>query len=403
MTNKVELISDGEAVVVVGEKSAVAKFLNDSSLAAQAKNFDLRRLNNFVRHGARVAAVTSNAIEKSAMYLKLTPESAEQLRAAGGLMKTKEEGISYAMLGETGKTSLKWLRVENGSKALISNPAILSGMSGLMAQFTERAEAQEIKALLVRIDGKLDDVRRSQRDAVLAKMHSAAAQIAEAKKILDFDGDSQTMWDKVSGVSESITDVQHNTLLALGALADKVEDKRKAGALKKAMSEVEREASVHLAVLGRCFELQNHFREIELRHVLVTAPERFDRHRRALTVSRNERRDAVLEQTSRLMDRMRGAHGVAEDNVLLHARAARSVTGSLNSTAEAVDEFHMPLGITAVSDVVKLTPWRIALRDPEKRKVAAIEAGQKGLTVAGAVATAGAALIVKSNSGSKSS
>ena len=54
--------------------------------------------------GADVATTASGIVEQSAMYLKLTPESAKRLKDAGGLMKTKTEGISHAMLGETGKT-----------------------------------------------------------------------------------------------------------------------------------------------------------------------------------------------------------------------------------------------------------------------------------------------------------
>jgi hypothetical protein len=128
-------------------------------------------------------------------------------------MKTKTKGVSHAMLGETGKDSLKWLQVEDGAGALLSNPAVLAGIGGLMSQFAQQAEARELKELLVRIDEKLDDVRRAQRDAVLARMRSSAGAIDEAMILRANGGDPKTTWDKVSGVSESILNVQDEALL----------------------------------------------------------------------------------------------------------------------------------------------------------------------------------------------
>lgn len=85
------------------------------------------------------------------------------------------------MPGETGKTTLKWLQVRDGSASLLTNPAVPSELGGLMSQSAEQAEAQELEALLLlRLDNKLDDVRRDQRDEVVARMKGAAAQIEEA-------------------------------------------------------------------------------------------------------------------------------------------------------------------------------------------------------------------------------
>ena len=65
------------------------------------------------------------------------------------------------------------------------------------------------------------------------------AAIDEAMTIRAEGGDPKTLWDKVSGVSETILNVQEEALLALGALADKVEGKNKTGELKRALMEIE--------------------------------------------------------------------------------------------------------------------------------------------------------------------
>lgn len=377
MANEIELVGDGDGVLVTGDRSAVARFLGHVGLLDQAHEVDLARISTIAKTGSEALATVSGIVEQSAMYLKLTPESTARLKSGGGLMKTKTKGISHAMLGESGKKSLKWLQVEDGPRSLATNPAVLSGVAGLLSQFAQQSEAQELKALLVKIDGKLDDVRRAQRDAVLARLRSSAAEIEGAMTIRAHGGDPQTLWDKVSGSSGAILNVQEEALLALDALADKVEGKSKPGELKRAVSGIEGEVAVQLAILARCFELQDQFGVVELDHVLATAPENLAGHRRGVEVAREKRRASVLDVTGRLMSRLDSAGAIANENILLHARAARSVVGSLNDTAAIVEDFHVPLGIETNRSSVDAIPWREALGDSAQRRVAGKEFGQK--------------------------
>jgi hypothetical protein len=398
MVNEIEIVSDGEGAFVAGDRSAVERFLGHVGLSSEVEKLSLSRLAPMLRSTGEVAQKASEISEKSGYYLKLTPEAYKRLKEAGGLMPTKTKGVSHAMLGQTGKKSLKWLQVEDGPSALLTNPAVLSGIGGLMSQLAQQAEAAELKALLLRIDEKLDDVRRAQRDAVIAKMHGAAAAIEEATTIRQHGGDPNTLWAKVSGASQTIHEVQSQALLELAGLASKVEGKTKTGELEKAAREIEREIAVQLAVLGRCFELQDKFKVIELDHVLATAPENLEGHRLGVLESLHQRRGAVLDCTERLMDRMDRAGGIANENILLHARAARSVVDSLNSTADLIDEFHAPLGIDSTREVLHATPWREAWRDPEQLKTAGAEAGQKAVaagTVVVVVGGAAAKLVAK--------
>lgn len=385
MSSEVEIIGDGDGVIVTGESSAVERFLQHLNLRERAQDFSLSKLSPLLRTVSGMAETAAEVAEQSAMYLKLTPESTKRLKDAGGLMKTKTEGVSHAMLGEPGKDSLKWLQVEDGAGALLTNPAVLAGVGGLMSQFAQQAEARELKELLIRIDEKLDDVRRAQRDAVLARMRSSAGAIDEAIILRVNGGDPKTTWDKVSGVSESILNVQEEALLALGALANKVEGKRKTGELKKATHEIEREVAIHLAVLARCFELQDQFRVVELDHVLATAPGHLEGHRRGVAANREKRQLEVIERTSRLTAQMDAAGGIANENILLHAGAAKAVIGSLNATAASLDEFHGPLGIESSREVLTATTRRDAIRDPKQRVAASKEIGQKALIGVGAV------------------
>lgn len=385
MVGEIELISDGDGLVVAGDRGAVERFLEGAGLSQHAREFGLDKLSAVLRAGADLAEVASGIAEQSALYLKLTPESAKRIKDAGGLMKTKTKGVSHAMLGDPGKIG-KWLQVEDGPASLLTNPAVLSGVGGLMSQLAQQAEAQELKALLLRIDAKLDDVRRGQRNAVLAKVGRAAEAIEEAITIHEHGGDPKTLWSKVDGESGTILEVQRAAILELRDLAEKVQGVNRPGQLKKTMRELEQEVGLQLAILARCFELQDLFRIIELDYVLATAPESLEGHRSGVVEARENRRARVLDTTSRLMDQLTAAGGIANENVLLHARAANSVFESLDAIATTVDDFHTPLNIDVERDPIRAVRWREALRDPQQLKRAGSETGQKAVVIGGGVA-----------------
>lgn len=378
----IELIADDDGLAVIGAPGAVERFLDSLGLLSASSDLPLRRV---LEVGSEVAHAASDVVENSGRYVKLTRESAERVRQFG-LTPTNTPGISHAMIGKRGSIE-KWIQIESGPASLLSSPMLLSGVGGLLAQIAKQAEAEELKALLVKMDEKLDDVRRDQRDSKLAKLDRARLEITQAIAVREYGGNQETAWGKVKDESGTLSEVQSSALRALGALADKVEGKGKVGELAKATREIEREASIWLAVLAHCFELQDEFAVLEIDHVLGVAPQEVDGHLRALAETRQQRRDEVVAVTQRLMDRMVRAGAFADGNVLLHFHAARSVVGSVNSTAVMVNGFHAPLGIGTEQGPVVATRWRDALRDPGQLKNAGAEAAEKtavGLAVAGA-------------------
>lgn len=386
VSDEIQLVADDDGLAVIGSPGAVERFLDSVGLLAVSTDLQLGRV---LEIGSDVAHAASDAAENSGRYVKLTRESAERVREFG-LMKTKTPGIRHAMIGEPGSIE-KWIQIESGPGSLLSNPAVLSGVGGLMMQLAKQAEADELKALLVRIDEKLDDARRNERDKVLAKMDRAALAIKEAMTIREHGGNGQTAWGKVEAESGTLFEVQALALRSLGALADKVDSKKKVGELAKAAQGIERDVSIWLAVLARCFQLQDEFAVLEIDHVLDVCPEDVDGHRLGLAAAQQERRDDILETTRHLIERMNRAGGIADSNVLLHLPAARAVVESVNSTAVLVDEFNAPLGIAAEQGSMAATPWMDALRDPKQLK----NAGTESLIVGGKVVlTVGAAVVV---------
>lgn len=371
----VELIHDGEGLAVIGEQSAVERFLDSVGLLSLAQDLPLVRLGVALDSGSKIADSAARVVENAGRYVRLTKESAEQVKEFG-LMPTKTKGISHAMLGDPGSIS-KWIQIENGPTSFLTNPAVLSGAAGVMAQLARQQEAKELKQLLVSIDGKLDDVRRRQRDEVLAKMDRVSFVIDEAMAIRDHGGDRETAWDKVKAEVGTIAEVQGDALRALEALADKAVEKTGVGALAKATQEIEAEVGVWLAVLARSFQLQNEHAVLELDHVLDTAPSSLDGHRLGIDAALQDRRGKIVAKTGQLMDRLDVAGGIARENVLLHARASRAVINSINTVGGSIDDFHVPFAIEPDREALTPIRWRDAVRDSQQLRNAAAEAGPK--------------------------
>jgi hypothetical protein len=325
--------------------------------------------------------------------VRLTKESARLVNEFG-LMETRTPGVSHAMVGKPGSIS-RWLQIETGPGSFVTNPAFLSGAAGIMAQFARQQEMNEITRLLTTIDGKLDDVRRAQRDTVLAKMDGVASAIKEATTIREHVGRvSEVAWSKVQATSVTIADTQSYALRQLDALAEKIASKTKVGDLAKAAAETEREVGVWLAVLARCFQLQDEIAVLELDRVLDASPADLDGHRLALSVARQDRRRLILLKTKSLMNRMDAAAGIATSNVLLHAVTSRAVVDSVNHVGTAVDDFHGPLGIESGRDSLEATRWWAAARDPRQLKNAGAEAGRMASAGAAGVAVTAALVAV---------
>lgn len=390
MDDDIELVSDGESLAVFGERNAVERFLHSVGLLATSKDLGMDKLSAVFGQGSEIAQAASEISARTGRYIKLTKESSEHMHEFG-LMPTKTKGVSHAMLGDPGSIS-KWLQVEDGVGQLLANPALLSGAAGIMAQLARQHEARELKELLVQIDAKLGEVRRRQRDEVLAKLDRVVEALEDAMFIRKYAGDQQTAWEKVVAESATIAEIRADALRAIEALADKISNNPGVGRLAKSMKEIEQELAIWLAVLARCFQLDDEYQILELEHVLVTAPAAIDRHRLALNESKQKRRGKVSNKTQDLLRKMDEASGFASANVLLHAWAAKSIIDSINQVGGSVEEFHRPLAIDFSRDALTRVPWNEAIRDRQQLKNAGFEAGRR--TLQGVAVAAGAALTV---------
>jgi hypothetical protein len=177
----------------------------------------------------------------------------------------------------------------------------------------------------------------------------------------------------------AIADTQAYALRQLDALAEKMERKAKIGDLAETVKEAESKVPEWLAVLARCFQLQDAIDVLELDRVLDAAPADLDRHRLALKAARQHRLDLISRSTARLIARMDTAAGTANSKVLLHPTKSPAVVRSSNHVVTGVHEFHGRLGIDSDRQTWDTKGWADAATEVGDKMR---EAGVEGVDIA---------------------
>ena len=230
--------------------------------------------------------------------------------------------------------------------ALLTNPAILTGAPGLMAQLAMQQTMDEITDYLAVIDAKVDAVLRAQTDAVVADMIGVELVIDEALTIREQVARvSEVTWSKVQVTPVPLARTQAYALRQLDAIAEKLEIQTKVGDLAKTSKEAENKVQEWLAVLARCFQLQDAVAVLELDRVLDSSPEELEEHRVAIRIARQNRLELIARSIERLMARMDAAAGTANAKVLLNPTTSRAVVHSTNHVASTIADFNGRLGI----------------------------------------------------------
>ena len=280
-----------------------------------------------------------------------------QLVSKYGLRKSSKTSLSTGVLkGNSGQ--IRGFVQFAGPGSLLTNPALLAGAAGIMAQVAMQQTMDEIIDYLATIDEKLDDVLRAQEDAVCADMIGVGFDIDEAMAIRERAGRvNEVTWSKVQATSATIARTQAYAVLQLDALAEKMERKNKIGDLAKTAKEAESKVQGWLVVLARCFQLQDAIAVLELDRVLDAAPDDLDGHRLGLKASRQKRLDNISRSTERLMARMDAAAGTANTKVLLHPATSPAVVQSSEHVASVVADFHGRLGIESGRQSLEAKRW----------------------------------------------
>ncbi|MDF9717338.1 hypothetical protein [Nocardioides sp. ChNu-99] len=377
MDNEIQLISDGYGLAIIGESTAVERFLASEGL--DSKDLGLPRLGSVLSAGGAVAQASSEIAANSGRWVKLTKESSKLVKKHG-LRESSKSGLSTGVV-KGNKGQIKgFVEFAKGPGGALSNPALLAGAAGIMAQLAMQQTMDEITDYLARIDEKLDDVLRSQTNQVLARMDAVDLAAREAMTVRDSVGRvSEVTWSKVQATSSTIFETQAYALRQLNDLAEKLERKSKVGDLAKATKDAQSEVQKWLAVLARCVQLHDAVAVLELDRVLDASPEELDRHRLGLRAARHHQLELISRSTQRLIGRMDTAAGTANSKVLLHPAKAPALVESSNQVSGSILDFHGLLGIERDREALEARRWRSAASEVTEK---ALEKGADRVDVA---------------------
>lgn len=191
----------------------------------QSKELGLQRLGSDLGSAAGVTQVGAEIAANSDRWMKLT-EGSTRIAKQFPMVKNSTSGNFHATLRSQNGQFAKNLQFVQGHSSLLTNPALLAGAAGLMAQLAMQQAMDEITDYLAAIDEKVDDVLRAQKDAVLADMIGVHFVIEEAMTIREHTGRvSEVTWSKVQATPATIARTQAYALRQLDALAEKLERK----------------------------------------------------------------------------------------------------------------------------------------------------------------------------------
>lgn len=365
MDTEIQLMSDGDGLAIIGDPQAVARFVAVEGL--ESRSMDLPRLGTLLSAGGTVSQAGSEITANSGRWVKLTKDSSALIKKHG-LRESSKSGLSTGVVkGQKGQVKA-FVEFAKGPGAALSNPAVLAGAAGIMAQLAMQQTMDEIIDYLATIDQKLDDVIRAQTNLVLARVDGADLAIREAMTIRESVGRvSDVTWSKVQATSSTILETQAYALRQLKDLAEKLDRINKVGDLAKATKDAEREVQPWLAALARCFQLQDAIAVLELDRVLDASPEDLDRHRLGLKAARQDRRALILSSTERLLVRMDTVGGTANSKVLLNPSKAPALVASSNYVSGSILDFHGLLGISHDRETLEARHWKSAASEAKDK------------------------------------
>ncbi len=375
MSDALEVIGDGDGWLVLGDPHEVDRFLAGAKVPSRKLSATHRAAEglgtaaNMVQAGADIAS-------NSGRWVKLTQESAQALKL-GSSMKGSADGLRRAIVTKDGKISkILEFAAPGQLGSMLTNPAMLTGVAGLLAQAAAQQSMEEITEYLVSIDRKVDDILRAQKDAALAEMIGVGDTLAEAVTVREHTGRvSEVTWSKIQGSAQTIAATQAYALRQLDALAEKLENETDVAEMAKMLKGIREQSQEWLAVLARCVQLQEGLAVLEVDRVLDSTPAELDSHREGLRVAREQRRARIASTTSRLVRRIDAAASAANRKVLLHPLKAKDVVLSGNIVVADVMAFHNTLGIEMERQSLEAKSWSAAAAEVKDKVVVAGESG----------------------------
>lgn len=351
---EVEVVLRDDELMVFGDELAVRDFIDSLAISGKKTtkidNILFRDLNEQLKKSGTVLQGVSEIAENSGYYIKLTKESAAIVKKHG-LYETKG-GITYAMiekLGKPGKTG-KWLQVDKGFESLLTNPAVLSGIGGVITQVALQQSLAEITAYLQTIDHKLDEVIRKVDEAKKSDLSGLLKTLREAMIRYEIEGavDSRFMNETIP-FQNTVNAVESYAWDQVDAICKGLGEVRGLKPMRVATEEAQREISHWLGFLANAYLAECRLDDFKLKEKREESLEAYNQELDTLRVLQADR---DRERATRVHDLYEMAHEVAkfaDKKLLTNRAAAEALNQRANEMAELAYSF---------ADAVQLTVER---------------------------------------------
>ncbi|MFR5100725.1 MAG: hypothetical protein ACLTDO_09155 [Bifidobacterium pseudocatenulatum] len=174
-TQSVTIIQDEQGIVFLGDAGTIDLWLKDEGFGSKA--FTAKAIQT-VSSASKGAQTVGNAMAESGRWVKLTKESAELVAKYG--KNCKKGPFQAGVVRQPNGHIIKHLQFTQPGQL---NPAMLTGISGVMAQMALEQAVSEITDYLKEIDAKLDDLLRDQKDQTVSKLARISHMIDETMLI----------------------------------------------------------------------------------------------------------------------------------------------------------------------------------------------------------------------------
>lgn len=341
----VTIIQDEQGITFLGDAGAIDLWLKDEGFNSKAFKAKAVQTVSMASKGAQKA---SDAMVESGRWVKLTKESAELVAKYG--TNGKKGALQAGVVRQPNGRIIKHLKFTQPGQL---NPAMLTGISGVMVQMALEQAVSEITDYLKDIDAKLDDLLRDQKDQTVSKLAGISHMIDETMLIYQQVGSiSETTWSKVSSCPQDIATIQAYAIAKIKGLTEKVEREQDPKQIRPLTQQIRQEIHQWLGMLASAVKMQDQVSCIELARVCQGEPEQLEAHKKGIVLARNKRLEEIEQSLNALGEQLEAKANTVGGQVLLnpysspHAIAnIESITGDLNAFANTLQLRHIHLQV----------------------------------------------------------
>lgn len=331
-TQSVTIIQDEQGITFLGDAGTIDLWLKDEGF--DSKSFKAKAVQT-VSMASKGAQKASDAMVESGRWVKLTKESAEMVAKYG--KNCKKGALQAGVVRQPNGRIIKHLKFTQPGQL---NPALLTGVSGVMAQMALEQAVSEITDYLKEIDAKLDDLLRDQKDQTVSKLAGISHMIDETMFIYQQVGSiSATTWSKVSGCPQDIATIQAYAIAKIKGLTEKVEREQDPKQVRPLTQQIRQEIHQWLGMLASAVRMQDQVSCIELARVCQEEPEQLEAYKKGIVLARNKRLEEIEQSLNALGKQLEKKAKTVGGQVLLNPYSSPHAIANIESIASDLNAF----------------------------------------------------------------